>query len=77
MLRIWVYDIMTMGLVYPLSEHVDIFPVRLVSTFPLNILRLPYSNHSSYVVVFILTGGIKDKGWILFFKYKDSLHIHK
>ncbi len=22
-----------MGLVYPLSEHVDIFPVRLVSTF--------------------------------------------
>jgi hypothetical protein len=45
---------MTMGLVYPLSEHVDIFPVRLVSTFPLSILRLPYSNHLSYVVVFIL-----------------------
>ena len=30
-----IYDIMTMGLVYPLSEHVDIFPVRLVPTFPL------------------------------------------
>jgi hypothetical protein len=55
-----------MGLVYPLSEHVDIFPVRLVSTFPLSILRLPYSNHLSYMVVFILAGGIKDKGWILF-----------
>ena len=27
--NIWVYDIMTMRLVYPLSEHVDIFPVRL------------------------------------------------
>ena len=67
-----------MGLVYPLSEHVDIFPVRLVSTFPLSILRLPYSNHLSHVVVFILLGGIKDKGWILFLiKYKDSLHIHK
>ncbi len=25
--------IIAMGLVYPLSEHVDIFPVRLVSTF--------------------------------------------
>ncbi len=57
---------MTMGLVYPLSEHVDIFPVRPVPTFPLGILRLPYSNHLSYVVVFILAGGIKDKGWILF-----------
>jgi hypothetical protein len=65
--KIWVYDIMTMGLVYPLSEHVDIFPVRLVSTFPLSILRLPYSNHLSYIVVFILAGGIKDKGWILFY----------
>jgi hypothetical protein len=31
--KIWVYDIMTTGLVYPLSEHVDIFPVRLVPTF--------------------------------------------
>ena len=40
--KICVYDIMTMGLVYPLSEHVDIFPVRLVPTFPLSILRLPY-----------------------------------
>ncbi len=26
-------DIMTTGLVYPLSEHVDIFPARLVPTF--------------------------------------------
>ena len=33
MTKIWEYDIMTMGLVYPLSEHVDIFPVRLVPTF--------------------------------------------
>ena len=33
MTTILVYDIMTMGLVYPLSEHVDIFPVRLVPTF--------------------------------------------
>jgi hypothetical protein len=31
--KLWVYDIMTIGLVYPLSEHVDIFPVRLVPTF--------------------------------------------
>ncbi len=53
-----------MGLVYPLSEHVDIFPVRLVSTFPLSILRLPSSNHLSYIVVFILAGGIKHEGWI-------------
>ena len=68
-----VYDIMAMGLVYPLSEHVDIFPVRLVSTFPLSTLRLPYSNHLSYVVVFILSGGVKDKGWILFLL---SIKIH-
>ena len=78
MTKMWEYDIMTMGLVYPLSEHVDIFPVRLVSTFPLRILRLPYSSYLFYIVVFILAGGIKDKGWILFLiKYKDSLHIHK
>ena len=31
--KIWVYDIMTMRVVYPFSEHVDIFPVRLVPTF--------------------------------------------
>jgi hypothetical protein len=62
-----------MGLVYPLSEHVDIFPVRPVSTFPLSILRLPYSSHISYIVVFILTDGIKDKGWILFLL---SIKIH-
>jgi hypothetical protein len=62
-----------MGLVYPLSEHVDIFPVRPVPTFPLSILRLPYSNHLSYMVVFILAGGIKDKGWILFLL---SIKIH-
>ncbi len=55
----------SMGSVYPLSEHVDIFPVRLVSTFPLSILRLPYSSHPSYIVVFILAGGIKHEGWIL------------
>jgi hypothetical protein len=73
MTKILVYDIMTMGLVYPLSEHVDIFPVRLVSTFPLSILRLPYSNHLSCIVVFILAGGIKDKGWILFLL---SIKIH-
>jgi hypothetical protein len=72
MLRIWVYDIMTMGLVYPLSEHVDIFPVRLVSTFPLSILRLPYSNYLSYIVVFILAGGMKHYGWILSFSIKES-----
>jgi hypothetical protein len=67
-----------MGLVYPLSEHVDIFPVRLVSTFPLSILRLLYSNHLSYIVVFILAGGIKHEGWIRsYFSIKDSLHIHK
>ncbi len=53
-----------MGLIYPLSEHVDIFPVRLVSTFPLSILRLPYSIHLSYTVVFIIAGGIKHEGWI-------------
>ena len=64
---------MTIGLVYPLSEHVDIFPVWLVPTFPLSILRLPYSNHLSYVVVFILAGGIKDKGWILLLL---SIKIH-
>ena len=71
--KICVYDIMTMGLVYPLSEHVDIFPVRLVPTFPLSILRLPYPNHLSYIVIFILAGGIKDKGWILFLL---SIKIH-
>jgi hypothetical protein len=56
--------IIAMGLVYPLSEHVDIFPVRLVPTFPLSILRLPYSIHLSYIVVFIIAGGIKHEGWI-------------
>ena len=71
--NIWVYDIMTTRVVYPLSEHVDIFPVRLVPTFPLSILRLPYSNLLSHVVVFILAGGIKDKGWILFLL---SIKIH-
>ncbi len=45
-----------MGLVYPLSEHVDIFPVRLVSTFPLSILHLPYSSHLFYIVVFVIAG---------------------
>jgi len=56
---------MTMGLVYPLSEHVDIFPVRLVSTFPLSILRHP-------------CGRNKRQGLDPFLiKYKDSLHIHK
>ncbi len=78
MREIWTIFYIAMGLVYPLSEHVDIFPVRLVSTLPLSVLRLPYSNHLSYIVVFVLAGGIKDKGWILFLiKYKDSLHIHK
>ncbi len=33
MSEIWFVCNMTMGSVYPLSEHVDIFPVRLVSTF--------------------------------------------
>jgi hypothetical protein len=33
MLEIWLYVITTTGSVYPLSEHVDIFLVRLVSTF--------------------------------------------
>ncbi len=31
--EIWLYDIMTIGLIYPLSEHLDIFPMRLVPTF--------------------------------------------
>ena len=53
------------GVCLPQSEHVDIFPVRLVSTFPLSILRLPYSSPLSYIVVFIIAGGIKHKGWIL------------
>ena len=44
-----------------------------VSTFPLSSFRLPYSNHLSHVVVFILSGGIKDKGWILFLL---SIKIH-
>jgi hypothetical protein len=35
------------GISLPYSEHVDIFPVRLVPTFPLSILRLPYSSHLS------------------------------
>ncbi len=56
-----------MRLVYLLSEHVDIFPVRLVSTFPLRVLRLPYSNRLFYLVVFILAGGIKHEGGILSF----------
>ena len=73
MIEIYLNGIIAMGLVYPLSEHVDIFPVRLVSTFPLSVLRLPYSSHLSYVVVFILSGGIKDKGWILFLL---SIKIH-
>ncbi len=68
----------TTGLVYPLSEHVDIFPVRLVSTFPLSILRLPYSSHLSYIVVFIIAGGIETQGLDPFiFSIKDSLHIHR
>ncbi len=54
-----------MGLVYPLSEHVDVFPVRLESTFPLSILRLPYSSYLFYIVVFIIAGGIKHESWIL------------
>ena len=61
------------GVSPPLSEHVDIFPVRLVSTFPLSILRLPYSSHLFYIVVFILAGGMKHKGWILFLL---SIKIH-
>ena len=65
MREIWTVFYIVMGLVYPLSEHVDIFPVRLVSTFPLSILRIPYSSYLFYIVVFILAGGIKHKGWIL------------
>ncbi len=69
--KICVYDIMTMGLVYPLSEHVDIFPVRPVSTFPLSTLRLPYSNHLSYMVVCYPFGRNKRQGLDPFLiKYK-------
>jgi len=61
------------GLIYPLSEHVDIFPVRPVSTFPLlfsvYLILTIYLTWSS----FILSGGIKDKGWILFLL---SIKIH-
>ncbi len=52
-----------MGLVYPLSEHVDIFPVRLVSTF--HRVFSVYLILAIYLtVVFILAGGIKHEGWI-------------
>ena len=53
------------GVSLPQYEHVDIFPVRLVPTFPLSILRLPYSSCLSYIFVFSVAGGIKRKGWIL------------
>ena len=60
----WVYDIKTMRVVYPLSEHVNIFPVRLVSTFPL-LISVSLNPIIYLIVVFLLSGGIKDKGWIL------------
>ena len=71
--EIWRCGNIAMGLVYPLSEHVDIFPVRPVSTFPLllsvYLIQTIYLTWSS----FILSGGIKDKGWILFLL---SIKIH-
>ena len=67
-----VYDYIAMGLVYPLSEHVDIFPVRLVSTFPL-LISVSLNPIIYLIVVFLLSGGIKDKGWILFLL---SIKIH-
>ncbi len=45
---------------------------------PPSILRLPYSSHLSYIVVFILGGGNKTRGLDPFiFSIKDSLHIHR
>ncbi len=45
---------------------------------PPSILRLPYSSHLSYIIVFVIAAGIKHKGWILFLSdIKDSLHIHR
>ena len=66
------------GVSLPHSEHVDIFPVRLVSTFHRVFSVYLTLTVYLYIFIFILAGGIKDKGWILFLiKYKDSLHIHK
>ena len=62
-----------MRVFYPLSEHVDIFPVRLCLH--------SHWVHSVYLTLAfylmwsssILAGGIKDKGWILFLL---SIKIH-
>ena len=70
-LKIWVYAIMTIGLVYPFSEHVDIFPVRLCLH--------SHWVHSVYLTLaFYHCGRNKRQGLDPFiFSIKDSLHIHK
>ena len=60
------------GISLPYFEHVDIFPVRLVSTFPL-LISVSLNPIIYLSVVFLLSGGIKDKGWILFLL---SIKIH-
>ena len=77
MTTLWVYDIMTTGLVYPLFEHVDIFPVRLVPTFhwvfSVYLILAIYLHSRPYPC-----GRNKRQGLDPFLiKYKDSLHIHK
>ncbi len=53
------------GVSLPLSEHVDILPVRLVSTFHRVFSVYLTLATLSYIFVFIIAGGIKHKGWIL------------
>ncbi len=50
------------GVSLPLSEHVDGAACVYI---PPSILRLPFSSHLSYIIVFVIAGGIKHKGWIL------------
>ena len=73
MTKIWVYDIMTMRAQSTLVRACRQLSGAARAYIPLSILRLPYSNYLFYIVVFILAGGIKDEGWILFLL---SIKIH-
>ena len=73
--EIYLNGIIAMGLVYPLSEHVDIFPVRLCLhshwVFSVYLISILHSRLYPF-------GRNKRQGLDPFLiKYKDSLHIHK
>jgi hypothetical protein len=65
------------GVSLPQSEHVDIFPVRLVSTFHrVFSVYLTLTVYLTYLSL-SLRAELNTKVGSFLIKYKDSLHIHR